>query len=80
MQYIPIGIQDEGDVPHLAISETLFERNSEAFKARTRLLDVFHGNSNVAETSARVSVAVSVALEVGVGFRAVVVSELKDAW
>lgn len=67
-------------MPHLTICEALFERNAEAFKARACLLDVLHGNSDVAETSAGVSVAAGVALEVWVGFRAMVMGELKDTW
>lgn len=66
-------------MPHFTIGETLLERNAQAFKARTCLFDVLHGNCDVAEPSAGVSVAAGVTLEVRVGFSAMVVSKLKDA-
>lgn len=64
---------------HLTIGETLLEGNPEAFKACTCLLDIVHGNSDVAKTPTRFGIAIGVALEVWVGLGAVVVSELKDA-
>jgi hypothetical protein len=76
----PIGIQDEGNMPHLTIGKTLFEGNPKAFKTRTCLLDIAHGDSDVTKAPARFSIAAGVALEVRVRLGAVVVSELKDAW
>ena len=75
----PVGIEDEGDVPHLAVGELLLELDAQTLEAGAGGLDVVDGDGDVAEAAAGVGVAVGVALEVGVGLCAVVVGELEDA-
>ena len=76
---IPVGVEDESNVLHLAVGELLLEADAQALEARTGLLDIVDGDGDVAEAAAGVGVAVGVALEVGVGLCAVVVGELEDA-
>ena len=76
---IPIGVEDEGNVLHLAVGELLLEADAQALEACAGLLDIVDGDGDVAEAAAGVGVAVGVALEVGVGLCAVVVGELEDA-
>lgn len=75
----PVGIEDEGDVLHLAVGEFLLEADAEGLEACARLLDVVDGDGDVTEAAAGVLVSAGVALEVGVGLGAVVVGELEDA-
>ena len=75
----PVGVEDEGNVLHLAVGELLLEADAQALEACAGLLDVVDGDGDVAEAAAGVGVAVGVALEVGVGLCAVVVGELEDA-
>jgi hypothetical protein len=75
---VPIRIQNKSNVSHFAITRLLLERNTELFKAFTRLLNVIDGNSDMTESSARVRVSTRVSLEVGVALSSVVVSEFQD--
>jgi hypothetical protein len=74
---VPIRVQDERDVPHLPVRETLFEWHAERLEARARRLDVGHGERDVAE-SARLGIARVIGRRVE-RLRAVVVGELEDA-
>ena len=76
---IPVGVEDERNVLHLAVGELLLEADAQALEACAGLLDIVDGDGDVAEATAGVGVAVGVALEVGVGLCAVVVGELEDA-
>ena len=75
----PIGVEDEGDVLHLAVGEALLEADAELLEAGAGGLDVVDGDGDVAEAAAGVGVAACVAGKVGVGLCAVVVGELEDA-
>ena len=76
---VPIRVEDESNVLHLAVGEPLLEGDAEVLEAGTALLDVGHGDGDVSKATAGVSVAAGVALEVGVGLGAVVVGELEDS-
>ena len=78
-RHTPIGIENEGDVPHLAVRESLLEGYVELLESLTGLLDVVHHDGDVTETPARLGVAAGVALEGRVALRAVIVGELEDA-
>ena len=78
-QGAPIGVEDEGDVLHLPVSELLLEADAKLLKACAGGLDVVDGDGDVAEAAAGVGVAAGVAGEGGVGLGAVVVGELEDA-
>lgn len=67
-------------MPHLALARLLLERNTERLEARARRLDVVDGDRDVPKSSAGVAISISVALEVGVAFRAVVVRQFKDSF
>ena len=75
----PIGVQDESDMPHLPIAWPLLELHTEPIEALARLLDVVDGDRDVSESTTRFGVSISVSLEVGVRFGAVVVGKLEDA-
>ena len=76
---VPIRVEDESNVLHLAVGELLLATDVQALEACAGLLDIAGGDGDVAEAAAGVGVAVGVALEVGVGLCAVVVGELEDA-
>lgn len=62
---------------HLSVRETLFELHAKPLEARARLLDVGHGDRDVAEPL-RLRIARDVGRRVEL-LRAVVVGELEDA-
>ena len=75
---VSVRVQDERDVIHLAVREALLERHAESLEARTCLLDIGHGDGDVAEP-----------LRLGVSgviwrrfqrLRAVIVGKFEDAW
>jgi hypothetical protein len=65
-------------MPHLPITRLLLKLHSQLFKPLTRLLDVVDRDSDVSKAAAGLRVPAGVALEVGVGFGAMVVCELED--
>lgn len=74
---VAIRIQDEGDMPHLAIGRLLLEVDPEVLEAFASGLDVIHCDGDVAEAAAGIAVAGGVTSEVGVGFGAMVVCQLE---
>jgi hypothetical protein len=66
-------------MPHLSIARPLLELNTQLVEALARLLNVVDADCDVSEPTARIGVPISVPLEVGVRFGAVVVGELEDA-
>ena len=75
----PVGVEDEGDVLHLAVGELLLELDPVLLEPGARSLDIVDGDRDVAEAAAGVAVPARVAGEAGVGLGAVVVRELEDA-
>ena len=78
-RHTPVGIENEGNVPHLAVRESLLEGYVELLESLAGVLDVVHHDGDVTETPPRVGVAADVALEVRVTLRAVIVGELEYA-
>ena len=74
---VPVRVQDERDVPHLAVREALLERHAESLEARARFLDVGHGDGDVPEPP-RLGVA-RVVWRRFQRLRAVVVGKFEDA-
>jgi len=64
---------------HFSIAWPLPKLHAELIEALARLLNVVDGDRDVSEPTAGIGVSISVALEVGVRFGAVVVGELEDA-
>ena len=75
---LPIGVQDEGNVPHRALRGLLLELNTKFLEAFAGFLDVVDGDGDMAKSFAWFGVSACVAFEVGVGFGAVVMGKLKD--
>lgn len=76
----PIRVQNECDVPHLAIREFLLERHSEALESLASFLNVRNSHSDVTEASARLSVARRISLKPRIALSPVVMGELQNAY
>ena len=74
---VPVWVQDERDISHFAVREALLERHAESLEARACLLDVGHGDGDVAEPL-RVGVSRVVWRRVQ-RLRAVIVGKFEDA-
>jgi len=78
VEHLPVGVEDEGNVFHLAVGEAFFERNTEPLEAGTGSLDVGDSEGDVAEAAGLgVARVVRGAFE---GLSAVVVRQLEDTW
>lgn len=64
---------------HSAVRQLLLERNSEPLESFASLIDVINSDRDVTKAPSRFRVPTSISLEVGIGFRSVVVRELQDA-
>lgn len=78
-QYSPIGIQDEGNVLHLSVSESFLKRHSELFESCARLFNVVNSNSYMSEATSRLAISTRISLEVRVGLRSVIVRQFQNA-
>ena len=74
---VSIRVQDERDVFHRSVRQTLFKCHAESLEARARRLDVGHRDRDVAET-ARLGVARVIRRGIE-RLRTVVVGKLEDA-
>ena len=74
---VPVRVQNKCDMSHLAIRKTFLERHAKSFKARTRLFDVSHRDSDVTE-SLRLGVA-RVVWRLFQRLRTVVVGKFEDS-
>jgi hypothetical protein len=75
----PIGVQNEGDMLHLSISEPLLESDAKFLKACTGFLNVIDGNCDVTKATSWLTVSTRISLEIGVGLSTVIVGQLQNA-
>lgn len=75
----PIRIQNERDIPHLAIAWLLLECNPKLLEPLAGFLDIIDGNRDMSESFPRFRVAVGIALEVWIRLGSMVMGELEDA-
>lgn len=75
----PVRVQNKSNMPHLSIAGPLLELHTKLVETLARLLNVVNGDRDMSEPAARISVSISIPLEVGVRFGAVVVGELEYA-
>jgi len=69
----PIRIQEESNVPHLAFTKFLLEPSTKLFKPFAGFIDIIYAYGYVTKSSSGFRVSIRVALEVWIGFSAVVV-------
>lgn len=74
----PIRVQDESDVLHLAVGESLLERHSKFFEPCTGSFNVRNRDRNVSKSTSGVRISRAVASERRVRLGTMIVCELED--
>jgi hypothetical protein len=77
---VTVGIEDERQTLHATLVWPLLEWHAKFLKTFARRLDVVHSDRDVAEPTARLGVARSVAGEIRVRLGPMVVRELEDTY